>query len=180
MTPPATPPGYEHRVVLSDGRQALVRPVVPEDVAQLAAAVMRADRDTLRRRFLGAAGPRTDEQLRSLVEVDYVNRFAVAAFDEHGTGIGIARYEGVGTWPTVELAVVVDPAWRRVGLATTLLHDVVRRAVEQGAHTARADFFSDNVPVAHLLAELGLPQHRRTAYGVVEDEVLLDPLTTSQ
>ena len=183
MTPVIRPHGYpveyEHRVVLSDGRAVLIRPVVPQDCAELAAAIRRADPDTLRRRFLGAAGPRTDEQVRRLVEVDYVHRFAVAAFDEHGTGVGIARYEGEGTWPAVELAVTVDRGWRHVGLATALMRDVLRRAVEQGAHSALADFFSDNVPVARLLDELGMPERRRTAYGIVEDEVQLDPLRSS-
>ncbi len=174
VRPPGYPAAYEHAVRLSDGRTVVVRPVVPEDVAALAAAVRRADPETLRRRFLGAAGPRTPEQLRRLVELDYVRRFAVAAFDASGTGVGIARYEGARTWPAVELAVVVDPGWRHVGLATALLGDVVRRAVEQGAHSALVDFFSDNLPVARLLEESGLPQRRRTAHGVVEDEVLLD------
>lgn len=178
MTPGLLPAGYpaqyEHPVVLADGREVLVRPVVPEDLAELAAAVRRADPETLRRRFLGAAGPRTESELRHLVDVDYVHRFAVAAFDASGTGVGIARYEGAGSWPAVELAVAVDPGWRHVGLATALLRDVLRRAVEQGAHSALADFFADNAPVVHLLAELGLPERRSTEYGVVEDEVLLD------
>lgn len=172
--PDGYPTEYEHREVLSDARVVLLRPVVPEDVEQLTDAVRHADPETLRRRFLGAAGPRTLEQRRRLVEVDYVHRFAVAAFDEAGTGVGIARYEGEHTWPVVELAVVVDPRWRHVGLATALLRDVLRRAVEQGAHSAVADFFSDNLPVARLLDESGLPQRRSTAYGVVQDEVLLD------
>ena len=171
--PDGYPDEYEHRVVLSDGRAVLLRPVLPQDRAQLADAVRRADPETLRRRFLGAAGPRTDEQVRHLVEVDYRYRFAVVALDEHGTGVGIARYEGARTWPTVELAVAVDRAWRHVGLATALLRDVLRRAVAQGAHSATADFFADNVAVAHLLAELGMPERRRTAYGVVQDEVQL-------
>jgi GNAT superfamily N-acetyltransferase len=172
--PAGYPADYEHRVVLQDGRAVLVRPVVPGDVAELAAAVRRADPETLRRRFLGAAGPRTAAQLRRLVDVDDVHRFAVAAFDDAGTGVGIARYEGATTWPAVELAVVVDPGWRHVGLATALLRDVLRRALDQGAHSGLVDFFADNVPVAALLEESGLPQQRHTAHGVVEDEVQLD------
>ena len=179
VRPDGYPVQYEHRAVLSDGRAVLVRPVLPEDAPELAAALRRADPETLRRRFLGAAGPRTEQELRHLVEVDYAHRFAVAAFDESGTGVGIARYEGVGSWPAVELAVVVDPAWRHVGLATALMRDVLRRAVEQGAQTALVDFFADNLPVAHLLAELGLPERRSTAHGVVEDEVLLDEVELS-
>lgn len=186
MTPAdgAVPPGYprscETDVELADGRRVHLRPVVPQDVDELARAVARSDPDTLRRRFLGGAAPRSLPELQRLVSVDYDRRYALAAFDHDGTGVGIARYEGEGTWPAVELAVAVDPAWRGVGLGRELVRGVVRLAAERGATRLTADFFDDNQEVLSLLAEAGLPERRRACAGVVEDELLLDEAARSE
>jgi len=172
------PVGYpvecEAEVELADGRRAHLRPVVPDDQAELSAAIARADRDTLRRRFLGGAPPRSPRDLARLVTVDYERRFALAAFDDRGTGIGIARYEGERTWPAVEVAVAVDPAWQGVGLGRELVIRAVQRAAEQGAQRLTADFYDDNLQVLGLLAESQLPERRTLEHGVVADEVQLD------
>ena len=186
MTPPegALPRGYprscETDLELVDGRRVHLRPVVPQDVHELARAIARSDPDTLRRRFLGGAAPRSLPELQRLVSVDYDRRYALAAFDQDGTGVGIARYEGESTWPAVELAVAVDPAWRGVGLGRELVRGVVRRAAERGATRLTADFFADNREVLSLLAEARLPERRRACAGVVEDELLLDDASRSQ
>ena len=173
--PAGYPTAYEQDLVLPDGRRVHLRPVVPDDVDELVRAVGRADPETLRRRFLGGGPPRRRADLLRLVTLDYVHRFALAAFADDGTGVGIARYEGERTWPTVDVAVVVDPEWREQGLARELLRLVVQRAAEQGAEHLSADFYADNRRVVDLLAEAGLPEHRRTEHGVVQDEIDLVP-----
>lgn len=172
--PAGYPASYERTVVLSDGRRAHLRPVVPEDVEELAAAIARSDRETLRRRFLGGSPPHSPADLERLVRVDYRRRFALAAFDDDGTGIGIARYEGEKSWPAVELAVAVDPAWRGVGLGGELVTRVARRAAEMGARSLTADFYNDNREVQELVRQARLPERRTVEAGVVEDELLLD------
>lgn len=173
--PVGYPADYERDVVLSDGRVAHLRPVVPEDVGQLAAGIARADAETLRRRFLGGGPPTSRQVLLRLVTVDYVHRFAIAAFAPDGTGAGIARYEGERTWPAVEVAVAVDAQWRSVGLGSELMRDVGRRAVEQGATSLTADFYSDNRRVLDLLRDAGLPERRVADRGVTQDVIALDP-----
>lgn len=172
------PVGYpvqcEAEILLTDGRRAHLRPVVPQDEADLTMAISHADPDTLRRRFLGGAPPSSPQLLKRLVTVDYKHRFALVALDDRGTGIGIARYEGERTWPTVEIALAVDPAWRGVGLGRELAKRVVQRATEQGAERLTADFYDDNVQVLGLLAEAHLLENRTLAHGVVADEVQLD------
>jgi RimJ/RimL family protein N-acetyltransferase len=167
--PEGYPAEYERDLLLADGRRVHVRPVVPADLPALAEAIGRADPETIRRRFLGGGPPRSTSALRRLVELDYRTRFALAAFDADGQGVGIARYEGERTWPAVELAVAVDPAWREVGLGRELVRLVVERAAEQGAATLTADFFSDNRRVQDLIAESGLTEQRTVEHGVVQD-----------
>lgn len=171
--PAGYPRRYERELVLEDGRAVRVRPVVPADVDELRRAVAAADPETLRRRFLGGGPPTSQADLLRLVTVDYRTRFALAAFSPDGTGVGIARYEGERTWPAVEVAVAVDPAWRGVGLARELLREVLRRAVEQGATSLIADFYADNSRVQSLIEEAGLRETRTMDRGVVQEEIAL-------
>lgn len=177
------PAGYpldeERTVILADGRSVTVRPTVPSDVTALADAIDHADAETLRRRFLGGGPPRSAAALRRLVEVDYRRRFALAAFDAEGEGVGIARYEGERTWPVVDVAVAVHPSWRGAGLATELVLRVATRAARLGATAASADFYSDNLRVHQLLHDAGLPERRHVDHGVVEDVVDLRSLGTT-
>ena len=176
LRPVSYPVEEECAVVLADGRSVQLRPVVPEDLVVLDEAIARADPETLRRRFLGGGPPRTQAALRRLVEVDYRHRFALAAFNDAGRGVGIARYEGERTWPVVDVAVAVDPAWRGVGLGAELVRRVVRRAVCLGATDVSADFYSDNLRVHQLVRAAHLPERRSVDHGVVTDTVDLRPL----
>jgi acetyltransferase len=161
-----------------DGRTVLVRPILPEDEAELRRAVAGADPETLRRRFLGGRPPQTDADFAHLVQVDYRSRLAVVALGPDGQGVGLARYEtlpGDGEPGTAaEVAVAVDPAWRHVGLATVLLRALAEGAQRAGIRRFQAEFFADNVDISDLLAEAGVHYVReQDATGVVTVAVLL-------
>jgi GNAT superfamily N-acetyltransferase len=153
----ARPHGYpfedEQRVRLTDGRVVWVRPVVPADAAALAEAIRTADAETLRLRFHGGPPHLTDAVLTRLTCIDYVRRFALAAFNE-GQGVAIARDETLppaadGTW-TAEVAVAVAPEWRRVGLASALIRQLAYRARKSGVTHPAALSSAGNRPVAEL------------------------------
>ena len=178
LHPEASPPGYpeeyELTLVLQDGRDVTVRPVLPGDAAELAEAIAHADPETLRMRFLGGRPPAGPASIRHLVELDYVERFALAAFGPDGRGVAIARYERDGP-DEAEIAVAVDPAWRRVGLATPLVELLGERARDCGITKLRASFFAENVDVADLLTSAHLPLQRQAGAGVVDAVVTLPP-----
>ncbi|GAA3341237.1 hypothetical protein GCM10020358_31830 [Amorphoplanes nipponensis] len=153
--PPGYPRAFEREVRLSDGRTALVRPIVPEDREQLARAIRTADPDTVYRRFLGAPPHITPALLTHLCTVDYRKRFALVASDPRtGTGTAIARYEATAD-DTAEVAVAVDPAWRRVGLASALVEMLAQAALDRGVHTFSAYYLAENRPVSALLTFAG-------------------------
>lgn len=136
----------------------------------------QTDPETLRMRFLGGRPPRSDQEFQRLVCLDYDRRLAVAAFDAEGRGVGIARYEALGDTDTAEVAVVVDPAWRHVGLATTLVRLLAAGAVRNGIHSFTAEFFADNLDVTDLFAETGVPyQSSQDAAGVTAADITLPP-----
>ena len=142
-------------MILRDGRIVDVRPVIPGDGAELGEAMRSADPDTLNRRFLGGPPPVTPALLKYLTVLDYRTRFALVARDRvTGRGVAIARYERVADG-VAEVAVVVDPGWRRVGLATALVHLLGEAALARGISTFTASFLVDNQPVAALVADAG-------------------------
>ena len=172
-TPPGFPSWLAQDVVLLDGRRVFVRPVLPEDAAELRRAVEQADPETLRTRFLGGRPPRSDQEFRRLVCVDYDRRLAVVACAPDGRGVAIARYEALGESDTAEVAVAVAPAWRHVGLATALLPLLAAAAVRNGFRRFTAEFFADNLDVTDLIAEAGTPYQNSSASGVGDAELTL-------
>lgn len=172
------PRGYprelETDVTLDDGRVVHVRPIVPSDADQLRIRIETADPETLRARFLGGRPPTDAATIDHLVRVDYVHRLALVAIGPDGVGVGIARYEGTPDSDSAEVAVVVDPEWRHVRLATNLLVLLGTAAVARGIHTFTATFFPDNLDVRSLLRDFGVPQPRRLGPEEVEQVIALD------
>lgn len=172
--PPGYPKRYERAVRLRDGRRVRVRPIVPADAPELAAAIREADPETVHSRFLGARPPTTPAVLTRLTTVDYVHRFALVAADAvTSRGVGIGRYESLGDG-VAEVAVAVDPAWRRVGLATALVELLAEAAVERGIHTFSASYLAENRAVSTLLAEAGGDARSTIRQGFAESQVDLD------
>lgn len=153
--PAGYPVSFERRLDLPDGRHAFVRPVVPADVGAFADALAAADADTLYRRFFSAVPNLGPHRLRYLTEVDYVSRMALVALDPAGNGIAVARYEGSATSPAAEVAVVVDPGWRRAGLASRLLAMLAEAAAAAGVTGLDALVLADNQPALTLFEQAG-------------------------
>jgi len=172
--PPGYPKEYQREEVLRDGRRVFIRPILPGDAPELADAIRTADSDTLRRRFLGGAPRVTAALLAHLTVVDYVHRFALVAIDTvSGRGAGIARYEPAGEG-VAEIAVVVRPEWRRVGLGTLLILVLAKAAAERGVHTFSASYLAENRPVAALVEDAGGLIRQVIEQGVAEFSLTLD------
>ena len=173
--PRDVPGGYpselEQQVTLADGREVFVRPIVPADLDALREAIANADPQTIHDRFLGGRPPTDEQSLRHLTTVDYVRRLAIVAFDRRGHGVAIARYEGAANTDHAEVAVVVDPAWRRIGLASALLRMLADAARERGIARFSATSYADNIDVHDILSRSGLP-HRRIGTGAVVDDIV--------
>lgn len=155
--PAGYPQEYEVSVRLKDGRRVGIRPILPSDAPELADAIRTADAETLHARFLGGPPPITRAILDELTRLDYTNRFALVARTGRlgrGRGVAVARY---AVYPPcedgsveAEVAIAVDPEWRRVGLATQLIALLARRAHECGIARFTAQFLAQNRPVVEL------------------------------
>jgi GNAT superfamily N-acetyltransferase len=177
LSPTEVPPGYpcefERRLRLRDGRTVFIRPLTPADAPLLAEAFTTADPETLRSRFLGSPPRMTAALATRLTTLDYARRFALAAADEHtGRGVAIARYEAVGDG-VADVAVVVDPAWRRVGVATALIELLAKAALDRGVREFSALYVAENRPVPALLGLAG-GGRQLIHEGIAEAVVRLD------
>ncbi len=172
--PPGYPREYQQELALRDGRQVLIRPILPSDAPELADAMRTADPDTLYSRVLGNPPPVTPALLAHLTVVDYVRRFALVAIDTAtGRGVAIARYEPAGEG-VAEVAIVVRPQWRRAGLATTLVLLLARAAAEHGIHTFSASYLAENRPIAALVKDADGLGRQVIKQGIAEFSLALD------
>ncbi|WP_158843576.1 GNAT family N-acetyltransferase [Saccharothrix deserti] len=140
---------------LADGREVRMTPVTPADREELADALRHADVDTLFQRFCGAAPPVTPALLTHLTDLDHVRRCAIAARDATGRGVAIARYEAVPEPGAAEVAVVVAPAWRHVGLATAMVGRLASLALANGFDRFTATHLAGHRAVARMLRSAG-------------------------
>jgi RimJ/RimL family protein N-acetyltransferase len=171
--PPGYPPEYQRQVRLRDGRRVVIRPILPGDAPGLAEAIKTADPGTLRRRFLGRPPRVTPALLAHLATVDYVRRFALVAIDP-GTqkGVAIARFKQTGNG-VAEIAVAVSPAWRRAGLATTLIQLLASAAADRGIHTFSARYLASNRPIAALVENAGWAREHTAEHGIAKASLAL-------
>lgn len=158
------PEGYPNHlaghVALDDGSRVLIRPILPGDTAELKRALAGADPETLLHRFFTAAPHLGEKEIHYLAEVDYERRLALVALDDEGHGVGIARHEGLSDPKTAEVAVVVDPQWRRRGLAGHLLSRLEGPARRHGIERFVAVYLPENRAVAGLFHQLGYSEPR--------------------
>ncbi|MCB1825388.1 MAG: GNAT family N-acetyltransferase [Candidatus Competibacteraceae bacterium] len=172
----ARPPGYptelERILSLRDGRPVFVRPVIPADELAFEREWREADPETLYQRFFTPQPKLDARRLHSFTHVDYQWRLALVAFAEGGRAVGIARYEGVPDQESAEIAFVVNPTWRRAGLASGLLGLLVEAARARGLRHLVALFLQDNPAMATLLARAGFGPPQVNA-GVAAAEITL-------
>ncbi len=152
--PHGYPYDYERQIMLSDGRLVHIRPVVPGDAVLLAREAQAADADTLYHRFFNPAIRLDGKRLKYLTEIDYEKRFALAAFVD-GEGVAIARFEPAAADGVAEVAVVVKPEWRRLGLATEMFVLLEEAALERGVTEFEALYLPDNHAIERVLEKRG-------------------------
>ena len=166
----------EFEGALKDGTRVLFRPIAPEDKDALRAGFARLSPESRYRRFFRHLDHLSDEQLRYLTEIDYVNHFAWLAFavDLPGSpGLGVGRWIRIPGDPEVaEAAITVIDEYHHMGVGSRLLHLSARSAVEQGIKAIRVWVQGENHPMLHLLEELGIHAAKWES-GVAEIDIPL-------
>jgi GNAT superfamily N-acetyltransferase len=144
---------------LRDGTCIRVRPILPEDKDQLRQGLARLSAQSRYRRFLTSLDRLSDQQVRHLTEIDYIDHMAWVALDAcqpTQPGVGVARYVRLPDQPTVaEAAVTVLDEYQGRGIGTILLRLLAGSAREHGIRSFRGYVLAGNAPMMEILQDLG-------------------------
>lgn len=139
---------------LTNGYRVLIRPIRPDDKAELQRGLQRLSLETIHKRFLTAKPRFTWAELRYLTEVDGVDHIALAAVEltfPHRI-VGVARAVRLPDEPdTAEWAILVADFLQGKRLGTRLVRALADAATRQGIRRFTAVMQEDNEPVARLL-----------------------------
>jgi RimJ/RimL family protein N-acetyltransferase len=162
---------------LRDGEQIVIRPIRPEDRAELAAGMQRLSPESRYRRFLTPASELSAAQLSYLTEVDHSDHEALVALEpETGHGIGVARFvRSPEDRELAEVAVAVADSWQGRGVGTALLGRLAERARAEGVSRFTAEVLAENSPMLELIDAIGEAHVVDRDQGSVAIEVDLPP-----
>lgn len=143
---------YQEKVVLKDGMEVVLRPLIPADKLLLAQGMDNFSQESRYQRFLGARADLSDADLRYLTEIDGVDHFAIGALAWPDQGIGVARFVRFGPEQEVaEPAIAVLDAYQNKGLGRLLFTRLVAAARERGIKRFQGSMLSGNKPMNSLL-----------------------------
>ena len=168
------------QIALADGTPIKLRPVLPSDKEKLDQWVGRMSPAARRQRFFSAVNQLSTETLTYLTEVDYTNHFAwlaLAVNEPDEPVVGVGRYVRVADTDVAEIAFVVGEAFQGKGLATILFELLTIVARSNGITRFKALVLADNVPMRHMLTEIGARFHHDEA-GVLRTSIALPKNST--
>lgn len=160
-------------VILKDNRQAVIRPIRPDDADDLQDTFQRLSIQSIYLRFLSFKKELTDEEAKQLATVDYESRMAFVAIcqeDSHESVVGVARYATLDPEhpETAEAAVVVADKYQGLGLGKQLLLRLVIFARAKGIQCMRGNLQVGNDRMLLLVKRSGLPNQTHFVNGVWE------------
>ncbi|MDZ7732881.1 MAG: GNAT family N-acetyltransferase [Acidimicrobiia bacterium] len=153
----ALPPGWT--VTLDDGERVLLRPIQPDDKAELQRGFERLSRESRYKRFFSAVSRLTEKQLAYFTEIDYHDHFAWVALvtdREEARGVAVGRYIRLRDEPeAAEIALAVVDEYQGRGLGRHLLEALVETAYANGIRRIVGHVLADNRPMLALLEQAG-------------------------
>ncbi|MDQ0373670.1 bifunctional acetate--CoA ligase family protein/GNAT family N-acetyltransferase [Cellulomonas humilata] len=177
----AYPAAWEADVVLHDGSTTHVRPLRPDDADALQAFhVGQSERSTYLR-FFAPLERLPERDLARLVNVDHVDRVALAAVSSGDDGdqiIGVARYDRIGT-DEAEVAFNIADAHQGRGLGSVLLEHLAAAARERGVRRFVAEVLPQNGRMIAVFKQAGYEVRQRTEDGIVAVGFDIDPTDRS-
>jgi acetyl coenzyme A synthetase (ADP forming)-like protein len=163
------PAHREATVVLRDGSTVTVRPIRPEDEADLARFFMGLSLESRVFRFFAAVA-NVDSSVKRMVDVDYSSRYGLLAMG--GTPLGIvghAMYVAIEPGKA-ELALAIADGYQGRGLGTILLGQLAEAASAAGIQILEAVVRPENHRMLDVLRDSGFPIKSRSEPGEVHAE----------
>lgn len=155
-----TPDQNSVSVTLDDGTTLLLRTLRPDDAEGLRAAFDELSDQSRYFRFLYVLKQLPDSMLQRLTGIDHFDQEAWVAIDEFceggPLGVGLARYVRSEDDPEkAEVAIVVVDAYHHMSVATHLMYELGKSALNNGITTLTASMVADNDAVQGLIRHFG-------------------------
>lgn len=130
-----------------------VRPLGAGDRDLLCRLFRRLSPESIYRRFMSPIAELADTSLDRLLDLDHLNREALALFDGDEI-IGVARYSRRPETASAEIAIVVADAWQHRGLGQYLLRRLGRLAQRRGIGVFTGTALGENREIVRLARRL--------------------------
>jgi len=170
------PVQYESQLVLKNGKEVLIRPVLDTDESLIVDLSRRLSAESLYLRFLRPVSALSKDLLFQLTHLDYNNNFALAAvIREEGkdTIIGVARYGYESIDKVTDFAVLVRDDWQLCGLGKSLLLKIFAIGREHGISRFVSIVDSTNHIMKQTLRNLGYEVKYSYENGFTQVEILV-------
>ena len=167
---------YSAVEAIRDGTRVDIRALRPDDRADFLAAVGRASRESLYRRFFAVRNGFTEREVDYFLNIDFVDHVAlVAVVEEAGRPViaGGARYI-VMRPGTAEAAFVVIDEYQGRGIGAALMRHLAGIARAAGLHELVAEVLPANAAMLRVFAKCGFPLETRRESDVVHVSLRLD------
>jgi acyl-CoA hydrolase/GNAT superfamily N-acetyltransferase len=167
----AYPREEERTITLRDGRSVLVRPARTGDAAILQDLFYRMPPEDVFTRFfrhLTSLPLSTAEHMTSVSFDNEVTLLAVEGDWGSERVVGTVSYYRDPTSGRADVAFMVDPEWKGVGLGTALRDVIIDVARRRGVVALTADVLVENTAMLRLFRTSGLDVEAHTSRGVTE------------
>jgi acetyltransferase len=117
-------------------------------------------------------------ELERLLDVDYVDRLALAALTEADEPeiVGVSRYARIEQTSRAECAIVVADGWQGRGLGSELMRSLVFAALARGLTCLEGETIAENQRIADWARRFGFPLRTEPNSGG-QVRVMLDMTT---
>jgi acetyltransferase len=158
LVPGRYPVELEHAWQPAGGPPLLIRPLRPDDLEREIRFVTGLSPATRYLRLQYYATEASRDAVAKLLDVDYVDRLALAAVVGAGDQaeiVGVSRYARVDATATAECAIVVADAWQGRGLGSELMRSLAVAAAARGLASLEGDTLAENQRIAEWARRFG-------------------------
>jgi len=149
---------YESRLLLKNGAEVFVRPVVPTDAPLLVDMFDKMTPRSRYLRFMTNIQELPEDLLHQFTHLDYHASFAIACLvetDDHAEIIAVARYSHDPDEHIADLGVAVRDDWQHLGIGKSLLSKIIIIGKEHGISRFGSMMDPQNNIMKKTLRELG-------------------------
>jgi ribosomal protein S18 acetylase RimI-like enzyme len=166
---------------LRDRRTVTLRAIRPDDKGHLADTLGKVSPESFYLRLFSGKRNFSDDELKRMTSVDFVNIVAlVAVLEKDGIDriVGGGRYvriEPLGTGQRAEVAFLVDDAYQGLGIGSRLFKHLVAIGRESGITQFEAEVLPSNTAMLTLFSRSGLPVVTTRSRESVHIKIQLTP-----